>query len=66
MQEAMAFEWHGMSMANLEQRRRVSSLIESFKEESERLHREAETKQDFWQRLFSGFRSSSTRRGEQA
>jgi hypothetical protein len=57
MDDAHGVEWYGMSVGDPGQRRRVSTLIRDFREDSENRRREAEIKQEFWQRLVSFFKS---------
>jgi hypothetical protein len=64
--DAHGVEWYGMSVSDFQQRRLVSHLIRAFREDCEKTRREAETKQEFWQRLVSIFKSPLPSRGEEA
>jgi hypothetical protein len=61
--DARGVEWYGMSEGDTQQQRRVSKLIRSFIDDSERHRREAESKREFWQRLASIFKRPVARRG---
>jgi hypothetical protein len=64
--DARGVEWYGISASDPEQRRRVSGLVGAFRNDSERLRHEAESKREFWRRLISFFRSPLPSRGEGA
>jgi hypothetical protein len=55
-----------MASADLEQRRRVSTMIREFTEDSDSLRREAEGNHGFWQRLVSAFKPPIKSGGEGA
>jgi hypothetical protein len=63
---AQGVEWYGTSASNPEQRSRVSNHIRAFRDDSERSWREAESKQEFWHRLVSLFKSPLPSRGDEA
>ena len=66
LDDASSVQWHGMSASDTEQQRRGSNLIRASREDSDRVRREAESKQGFPGRLISSFVSSLRSRREEA
>jgi hypothetical protein len=59
-------EWHELASHDVEQRRRVSSMIRELTGDSDSSQREAEGNRGFWQRLVSAFKSPIASGGEGA